>query len=315
MKLILSLTTYPKRFDYLQTSIKSILNQTIYDKADLFYINIDDNLTEEDYKKYDGLKALDPKIRIKVCPAKWKSCNKLIWVYKDHPDDIIVCFDDDKNYPSETLEQVYETWKEHPECIVAQEINPIVRTPIGDINYINSIDAMLNQIEYGKYLSNGCLFPPNSFTDMLFDYDEMMHITNGNHDELWFWLVSTLKGVPCIGLDYTYSHSIDDGVCLSPTESDLTNINNKQATIDGYNQRINAKYKKQLNDVLMSNPVKFFISHDTILKFTGNIKLINMLYGNFPIEIVCDSTIVKSWHIYLCKCLSMFNWFKTKVVI
>lgn len=93
---------------------------------------------------YRELVKLDNKIKIKVCPAKWKSCNKLVWVYKEHPDDIIVCFDDDKNYPPETLEQVYEMWKKHPECIVAQEINPIVRTSSGDINYINSIDAMLN---------------------------------------------------------------------------------------------------------------------------------------------------------------------------
>lgn len=143
----------------------------------------------------------------------------------------------------------------------------------------------------------------------------MMHITNGNHDELWFWLVSTLKGVPCIGLDYTYSHSIDEGVCLTPTESDLTNINNKKDTIDGYNIRINAKYKDRLNDILMNNPVKFFISHDSILKLTGNINMVHALYGNFPIQVYCDKTIVKSWLSYLSHVANMFKWTKFQIIL
>jgi len=61
-------------------------------------------LSEADYAKYNSLCQLDNKIKIKICDAKWKSANKLIWVYKDHPNDVIVCFDDDKNYPSECLE-------------------------------------------------------------------------------------------------------------------------------------------------------------------------------------------------------------------
>jgi len=68
---------------------------------------VDDNITAADYAKYKKLRSIDKKIRIKTCPAKWRSCNKLVWVYKDHPDDVIACFDDDKIYPPETLEQLY----------------------------------------------------------------------------------------------------------------------------------------------------------------------------------------------------------------
>jgi len=71
--------------------------------VDVFYINIDDNLSDKDYETYNSIMKMDKKIKIKVCPAKWKSCNKLVWVYKEHQDDVIVCFDDDKCYPPKTL--------------------------------------------------------------------------------------------------------------------------------------------------------------------------------------------------------------------
>ena len=141
----------------------------------------------------------------------------------------------------------------------------------------------------------------------------MIELTDGNHDELWFWLVSTLNNIPCIGLDYTYSNSIDDGVCLAPTETDLTNINKDQKTIDRYNRRLNEIYGKDLRSILLENPVRFSISHDSILKFTGNIKLINHLYGNFPIILECDDTIVASWVKYLAFIVNSYKWRTLKI--
>ncbi len=315
MKIIVSLTTYPKRFDCLVKSIHGIVSQTYYDKVDIFYINVDDNLTEDDYSRYETLKRIDSKIQIKICPAKWKSCNKLVWVYKDHPDDMIICFDDDKYYPSETIERLYKEWEKHKNCIVAYEINPIIMRPDGKVYYLNSIDAMMLQVEYGKYLSNACLFPPNSFTDLLFNYDEMMYITNGHHDELWFWIVSTLKGVPCIGLDYTFSLSIDEGVQLCNMESDLTNINADANTIEGYNVRLNERYGKQLSEILLNNPVKFYVTHSSVLKLTGNIGMINALYGNFPIHVICDNTVSTSWISYISRIARQYKWRKFGICI
>ena len=291
------------------------MEQTFYDKISLFYINIDDNLTDFDYERYNSLTSLDPKIRIKVCPAKWRSCNKLIWVYKDHPDDIIICFDDDKYYPKKSIERLYDQWERNKDCIVAYEINPIIHRENGHIDYLNSIDLKLLQREYGKYLSNSCLFPPRAFTDLLFDYDQMMNITNGNHDELWFWIVSTLNGVKCIGLDYTYSLSIDEGVQICHTESDLTNINANKDVISGYNARLNEVYGDKLRDIVLNNSVEFKINHSNLLSLTGNAGMMNYLYGNFPISIILDDTVPKSWVIYISNVLNRYKWRKLQIFL
>jgi len=163
---------------------------------------------------------------------------------------------------------------------------------------------MLKQIEFGKYLSNGCLFCPNAFSEILYDYELMMYTTNGKHDELWFWIVSTLNKVQCIGLDYTYSWCLDEDVCLDKTDSDLTNINCDPKTIAGYNARINEKLNAELTKVVLEKPVKFFVTHNNILAILGNLTHIYSIYRNFPIEVICDKTIVKSWQTILARMAS-----------
>ena len=155
---------------------------------------------------YDEFKALEPRIEVKLCDYKSRSANKLIWTYKDNPDSVIVCFDDDKDYPVECLEQLCSVWKKNQDCIIAQEINPAVFFKQDFIGYLNGMDIKLMQKEWGKYLSNACLFPPNCFSDELYDYDTFYYITQGNNDELWFWIMSTLNGVQSIGLNNTYSY-------------------------------------------------------------------------------------------------------------
>lgn len=152
---------------------------------------------------------MDPRVEVKLRDGRWRSANKLVWTYKDGPDAVIVCFDDDKAYPDECLEQLLEAWRRDPDCIIAQEVNPAAVVSEGRIEYLNAVDVKLGQKEFGKYLSNACLFPPRCFSEDLYDYDSFRYVTNGMHDELWFWIASTLNGTRCVGLDYTFSYEAD----------------------------------------------------------------------------------------------------------
>lgn len=305
--LIISLTTYPKRYDYLLKCLDSIFSQSFFDKVSKFYINIDDNLTEEDYQRYNELKKLNDKIEIQICPAKWKSANKLVWTYKKHHDDVIVCFDDDKNYHFNILENLYNEWLKHKDCIIAYEINPAVY--INDkLIYLNTVDLKLHQKEYGKYLSNACLFCPNCFSDLLFDYDIFYEISKAQHDELWFWLVSTLNGTKTVGLDWTYSFCLDDHVCFEESENDLTNINCKKSEIDGYNSRIDARFHSELKKIMDENPVEFFVDHSNVVAFLGNMQWLNSLYSGFRLVFHFDKYLEKSWAVSVISALKKYKW-------
>lgn len=276
----------------------SILGQTFYHKVDIFYINIDDNLTDEDYIEYNKIATIDDKIKINIAEAKWRSANKLLPVYRLHHNDVIVCFDDDKMYPSDCLKQLCDKWIDNQDCIIAQEINPAIYDG-NQIFYVNQIDVKLGQREFGKYLSNACLFCPNCFPDEIYNFDNFMYITNGMHDELWFWIMSTINGVQCIGLDNTFSYGSDDGVTFDHDESALTHVNADIRNINGYNQRLNEKYGKDLLNNIANKPIEFCLNPIGIMVFVGHLKWIISLYGRYTVHIRLADNIALSWKKFL----------------
>ena len=275
---ILSMTTIPKRKDRLSDNISAILNQTY--KFDKLVINIDDNLSDEDYKWYENFKNIDSRIEINKAEAKWRSCNKLLPTLKKYPNDIIITIDDDIYYPCDTIKELMEWHDKEPDCIITHEINPIyINEEKNYVGYHNAFDVMLMQKEWGKYFSNCCLFPPYIFngTD-LYDYDKMMKCTNGTHDELWFWVNSTINGVQCIGLNYVRSFSSEMLRQYEDGEYQLTTFNNSHEKIESYMKKINEMYGERLLKNIFSKKVEFKITKDNIYSFIYLWPIIREMY-------------------------------------
>jgi len=281
-QVIVSMTTIPKRMKRLSDNLPFILHQSYtYDKL---VINVDDNLSQEDYEWYESLKNLDGRIEINKGEAKWRSCNKLLPTLKNHPHDIIITLDDDVAYPKDTIMCLMEEHFKHPSCIIAHEVNPITVNENGYVSYVNGYDVKLMQVEWGKYLSNCALFPPYSFDDDLFDFDKMMECTNGTHDELWFWIQSTIHGVQCVGLNYVRSFAAEMLEEYKEDEYCLSRFNNTQEKIDEYMQKINKRYGKRLLEQIRKKPVVFTITKDNIYAFFFLLPYIKGLYGNSLIQ-------------------------------
>lgn len=285
-KYVVSMTTIPSRKKRIKDNIESILGQSCQE----FYkycINIDDNLSEEDYAFYESLKELDERIEVNICDRKWRSCNKLLPTLKKYPDDVIITVDDDFLYPKDSIKYLIEKHNEKPDCIITHEINPIIVKDGKFEMYVNSIDLKLGQIEYGKYLSNCCLFPPHIFdgTD-LFDYEKMMQATNGTHDELWFWVNSTIKGVRVIGLNYVHDFGIN---MIKDSHSDgyqLCDINGNESNVYEYNNRIKRMYGDRLNEVLCKEKIEFVLTNENIYNFFYNFWIIREFYiTNFILNV------------------------------
>ena len=287
---IVSMTTIPKRKQRLMDNLPALLNQTYrYDKL---IINIDDNLSEEDYKWYDELKQLDSRIEINKAEAKWRSCNKLLPTLKKYPHDIIITLDDDVYYPKDSVRYLVEEHMKHPQCVIAHEINPILVSE-DYVTYLNGYDTKLMQVEWGKYLSNCALFPPYTFdgTD-LYDYDKMMDCTNGTHDELWFWVQSTLNGVQCVGLNYVRSFAPEMLQQYQEGEYCLSAFNNTESKIDEYMKKINKMYGKRLLEEIDKKPTVFTITKDNIYSFFFLLPYIRGLYHNIKLSFV---DLTKDW--------------------
>ncbi len=258
------MTTIPSRKKRLEDNIKSILNQS-WQGFYKYCINIDDNLSEEDYDFYNSLKEIDNRIEINVCEHKWRSCNKLLPTITKYSEDVVITVDDDLEYPADCFKTMIEEYEKNSDCIIAQEINPIIVRDGKFVKYINGIDVKLKQREFGKYLSNCCLFPPHAFDNTdVFDYDKMMQCTNGVHDELWFWINSTINGVHVIGLNYV--ETLLD-YTLEDTHSDgykLSNINANKNNIETYCKNILDMYGEKINKVVGNEKIKFYINSDNM---------------------------------------------------
>lgn len=284
-KIILSMTTIPCRQGRLSENIPSILMQTYV--FDVLLINVDDNLTDEEYQWYNDFAKQDERIIINKSEAKWRSCNKLLPALKLYSDDIIITIDDDIYYPKDSIKELVEQYEKTPDCIIAHEVQPIL---INDnkISYLNGLDVKLKQVEWGKYMSNCALYPPHSFdgTD-LFNYDKMMYYTNGVHDELWFWLNSTLNKVKVIGLNFIRTFSTDIKTPWQEGEVRLADYNNDNSILESYMVKINESYGKQLLEIILNDKPEFILNKDNIALFCHEYKVINSLY-NYGFKINTD---------------------------
>ena len=293
MEIIVSMTTIPKRKERLTDNLPSILKQSY--QFDKLVINIDDNLSEDDYQWYENLKEEDSRIEINKCESKWRSCNKLLPTIKKYPEDIVITVDDDIYYPVDTIKLLVEVYENNKDCIITHEINPInFNRDMTYVSYENAYDVMLLQREWGKYFSNCCLFPPHVFDGSdLFDYDKMMECTNGTHDELWFWVQSTINGVQCIGLNYVRSFAPEMLKQYEEGEYQLTTFNNTAEKIEGYMKKINEMYGERLIKNITSKNVTFKVTKDNIYAFFFLLPYIRQIYWyGFDLEF---NTLTTDW--------------------
>lgn len=299
MKVIVSMATIPCRKDRLKRNIPSFKNQTY--PFDMLIINVLDNLTEEDYQFYEELKKMDSRIVINKADGKWRSCNKLIPTLKRYPDDIIITVDDDIYYPNESISTLMQQYELTPDCIIAQDVHPISLER--NNTYINHsfppLNVRLMQKEWGKYVTCCCLFPPHVFDGSdIFDFDKMMAITKGQHDEVWFWINSMLNGVQCVGLNYvrnfwgeTLTNDWDADALRLCKENSKGNYHVK--CMDS----LNKLYGKRLLPIILGKKAKFTVTKDNIYSFVFCLPHIRQQYKNhFTVEY---KGLTKGWKKYI----------------
>ena len=302
MKTIISMATIPSRKARLKENLPSIINQSY--PFDTLILNILDNLSDDDYVFYEDLKSMDKRIILNRVEQKWRSCNKLLPALKLYPNDIIITIDDDIYYPKDSFQTLMQQWVETPNCIIAHEINPILLLKNNTyITYLNGFDVKLMQKEWGKYLSCCTLFPPHVFDNTeVFDYDKMMEVTQGVHDELWFWINSTLNGVMCVGLNYVKSFMPEMLTPWTEGEEKLADINGSTEKVTEYMDKINDIYGEKLLSVILNKKAKFTITKDNLYGFLYTLPWIRAIYGN-NCKIVYQG-LTKSWVSMLNKALS-----------
>lgn len=253
-KVIVSLTTYPKRIDDIQYTLFSIFNQSFKpDKIILW-------LAEEEFpnKEMDipwfilNFKKLG--LEIKWC-ENIKSYKKLIPSLKEYPNDIIVTADDDIFYPKDWLKKLYDNYLKYPDCIIGQRARKMCFDDNGEIDSYNNWKMIENEENpsFLNFLTGGAgsLYPPNSLDKHIFD-NELFESLCLTGDDVWFWAMGVINRTKFKTVDdnlalLTYVSPARD-VGLFDTENTLWHINS-QGKNDDYIKKVIEKFP-EINEII-----------------------------------------------------------------
>lgn len=193
-KIIISLTSYPKRINTLWIVIETLLRQTMKPDEIILW------LAEE---QFEGTQSLPSELlaqQKRGLTIRWcddlRSHKKYFYVMQEYPEDIIILVDDDTMYSYDLVEILMKTHKKNPEdiigttcMIIPEDITkpPSVWTrPRMDERFIHSLFAQ-------PFTGQGTLYPPHTIPQNAFDKKMIMQICP-YADDLWLKFLSMTTG-------------------------------------------------------------------------------------------------------------------------
>lgn len=201
--IIVSLTTHGKRIHTVHLAIESILQQSVKPNKIVLY------LSNEEFFDVSRLpvvirRQMERGLEIRFVRDQ-RSYTKLLPALKEYPDCSIVTVDDDLLYPYDMLEGLVKAHRGHPECICCHTSLTITFRSSVELNDFSSFCYEIPSFEdtVSSYFMPegfaGVLYPPHSLDDRVFDEEMFMHLSP-TADDLWFKVMSLIKGTPILRL-------------------------------------------------------------------------------------------------------------------
>lgn len=168
MKIVVTMTSWKKRIDYVAKSIYRFLSSTTI-KPDIFYLwlaeeefpNKEDDLPEDLLLTCEGLD-------VRICWTKENEyCFKRWRVYPKHMNDMVMSIDDDQIYDPCILEKALKRYNDiqHPCILSYQEPGEVDLT---DSQYKFKKLRDYTKISAGNFFLGQTIFAPNSFPVEIF---------------------------------------------------------------------------------------------------------------------------------------------------
>ncbi len=192
-RLIVSLTSYPDRFEQLPLTLLSLIQQTVKPDKILLWIAHEDK--SEITSEIRFLEKLG--VEISFC-EDLRSYKKIIPTLKKYPDSYIVTADDDLYYKNNWLEELVDSWDGNNKTIVAHRAHRIKFNNNGDIKpyrewgweYKKDHEASVYNF---ATCGAGALFPPNVFHEDVSEVEQFEALAP-TADDLWLYWMSRLNG-------------------------------------------------------------------------------------------------------------------------
>lgn len=198
-KVIVSLTSYPKRFRYLNLAIKSLLRQTIKPDKVILYLGED----AKNVNLPDSLHKLEKYgLQIEYREGNLRSHKKYVYALKDYPDDILILVDDDMIYDRRLVERLMKSYQKYPNAVSANRVHRMAKNNDGSLatyvhweyEYHSTTDPRNDLFATSGF---GTLLPPHCMDEQV--VDERVFMTECYAaDDVWLKFMQLKKGTPTV---------------------------------------------------------------------------------------------------------------------
>lgn len=195
-EIVVSVTSFPARIEQIYICLSQLFNQTLPpDRIELW-------LAESQFPDRKIPSNLNPLIElgleVKFCPDDIKGHKKYLYCIKEHPESLIITFDDDLIYHEKSIEELYNSYRKYPKCVSCLRSQEITLDEQGRVNSYGKwkvlSDCSLPNIRFMPSTGAGTLYPPHILNPEVFNI-EMLKTICLTADDLWMKTMSLLNGV------------------------------------------------------------------------------------------------------------------------
>lgn len=196
-EIIVSLTTYGRRLDYVAYAIESVMQQSMKANRIILWL-----------AKEDFVKPLPPALRAQMSrgleireTSDTRSYKKIIPALAAYPDSVIITVDDDVMYDFELIGRLITAYQNDPSNIYAGRTHVIKYDDKGKLTpYLNwNLNSSDNSSPQNNFFTGvgGVLYPPHSLHPDVLKEDVFMNICK-TADDVWLNVMSRLAGTKVI---------------------------------------------------------------------------------------------------------------------
>ena len=187
-RLIVSLTSYPKRFRTLPLVLNSIMSQSILPDKIILWIE------NKDKKKLPSTVLNFKAVDIEFCKNGLFSYKKIIPLLKKYRNSYVITLDDDVIYFKDTIEKLVSNSRKFPNDVIANCIHKIIVKKRYPISYKLWSRNYRKQTKLAFFTgAAGVLYPPNCFYKDVLKKNYFKKLTP-YADDIWLnWMVRLNK--------------------------------------------------------------------------------------------------------------------------
>jgi len=207
-KYIVSLTTFPKRINYVWLTVESILRQKCKPDAIILW------LSEQEFDKKKSLpknllKLEKRGLKIKFVEDNLMPHKKYYYTLKRYPKANIITIDDDVIYPPSLIAELKKCHKQHPESICST-LTRIINAKNNSLQSYKNWNMYDNEPRMSQRFlqigAGGVLYPNNSLHHEVLN-KEVLKEKALKADDLWLKIMALKNDTSIVSLGYLYPRS------------------------------------------------------------------------------------------------------------